>query len=163
MNASASGTPELLRFEKGYFRSYSCQVQWRSNDPVLLYTMRQFEYQNRKTSEPIEPNQADWAQFRRTLESLKVWDWKEDYYTAACDGGGYSLVIEWGGKNLTSRGSNRYPPGFRDFTDSLSKLCGDRIIGQPYSRILPARVEQARREAILRLALRGLARKPRSR
>ena len=58
----------------------------------------------------ITPAPEQWREFRRSLDKLKVWQWRAEYPDpGVCDGTQWSLEIEFADRVLTSHGSNNFP------------------------------------------------------
>ena len=154
--------PDAFRFDMWWFHDYRMNIDWNSATQILQYKMEQRKFQRRTTLEEITPSPRAWTAFKEALETCNVWDWEDIYKPElpVCDGGGCKLEISWDGKTQQTIGSNRYPHHFADFKSALSKLCGDRCIGQPFSRVLSEDVKQARKAQIIRLAIQSLGRKP---
>jgi hypothetical protein len=57
-----------------------------------------------------KPTQAQWAEFRDTLNNLGVWRWEQEYFNdGVLDGMGWSLSIKYATQHLESHGSNSFP------------------------------------------------------
>ena len=61
---------------------------------------------------------ANWVALLQVLDEIDVWSWKPEYKPrdAIDDGGGWSLRIVWGEKEVSSAGENCYP-GTEDHED----------------------------------------------
>ena len=58
----------------------------------------------------INPNGEDWLLFFNALEKIGVWQWQSEYPNpGVCDGTNWSVEIQWGEKEVVSRGDNNYP------------------------------------------------------
>jgi hypothetical protein len=70
-----------------------------------------------------------WVTFRRHLDSAKVWSWRREYIdVGVADGTGWRLQVSYADRQITSRGSNAYPPRkqFEEFRTAVQELTGGR-------------------------------------
>lgn len=90
----------------GGFLGSSYTVELR--DGALVYTSR--EGGGELITTTPRPTAAQWREFRRTLDDLKVWQWRADYSNhGVADGTQWSLDIAYADHSLTTGGSNNYP------------------------------------------------------
>lgn len=107
-------------------------------DGILEYRQAEYGYEYGHP-EYLELSARKWANFRKKLDALGVWDWKptddskmQPPYEnpGVMDGTGWSLKIDWGDRRLQSGGDNNYP-GFpfapSDISLKLSTMVGPRI------------------------------------
>ena len=88
--------------------------------------------------EAVEPSEAAWAEFWRTLSALSAWRWREQYVEMSVrDGTMWTLDIKINDQELHSSGQNAYPPkgrgpsmtrDFRRLLQALSELLGGRAL-----------------------------------
>ena len=93
-------------------------------------------------NEGIKPSVKQWHTFRRTLDRLNVWCWREHYPNphGVCDGTSWSVEIVYTDKAITSGGTNRFPDRngkalgiaterngrtFAEFCQAVSQLVGE--------------------------------------
>ena len=58
----------------------------------------------------ITPTEAQWREFRQTLDDLNVWRWHSEYeHPGILDGMGWSLDIAYDNYEVKSSGANAYP------------------------------------------------------
>ena len=79
-----------------------------------------------------KPSTKDWEEFWQTVDALKVWGWKKDYYNEdISDGTQWGLRIKKQGKRGRKIfGSNAYPEPkgtFNSFIKALNKLSKSKI------------------------------------
>ena len=76
---------------------------------VFTYTMIDTQYRNEQHT-PIQPTETDWRKFRRTLDDLNIWQWRNDYPNPGiCDGTGWSFDIAYSDHAIATQGDNNYP------------------------------------------------------
>jgi hypothetical protein len=89
----------------------------------------------------IEPSAEAWARFRRRLDRLDVWNWKESYSDpGVLDGTGWRISLKYKDRMLDASGSNAYPlpggassnspkpsPHFNAFLQSVQDLIGRKL------------------------------------
>lgn len=98
----------------GGFLGASYSVELR--DGALLYTSYTALEGGRREQkqETLTPTAAQWRDFRRTLDALKVWQWRTNYPNhGVSDGTQWTLDIAYADRSLTTRGDNNYPDGTR--------------------------------------------------
>ena len=88
----------------------------------------------------VAPTQAEWRDFRQTLNELKVWQWQNDYPRGGVvDGTQWLLEITYSDRAMKSRGDNNYPdaagkptgkpeftPVFNRYLAAIEKLIGGK-------------------------------------
>jgi hypothetical protein len=115
--------------------SYSVELK----DGTLIYTASDRGQANiRHTT--ITPTDAAWREFRKTLDELKVWQWRSDYPRGGVvDGTQWLVEIAYSDRSLKSRGDNNYPdaagkptgrpevtPIFNRYLEAVKKLIGGK-------------------------------------
>jgi len=85
--------------------SYSVEL----HDGLLTYTIFGKWRINAK-QETITPTEAQWREFRQTLDDLRIWQWRTDYPSnGVVDGTQWSLDIAYADHTLHTHGDNNYP------------------------------------------------------
>ncbi len=127
---------EVLYFSiGGFFGGYE-RIIWQ--DKKLHH---QFFEQADPEDEEVKPNKVlgvttpstkDWEEFWQTVDALKVWSWKKDYYDEGVDDGlQWELKIKREGRRRRRIfGSNAYPEPkgtFNSFIKALNKLSNSKI------------------------------------
>ena len=104
--ASETGPPKIFNATIGGFLGTSYSVELQKG--VLIYKTQSG---NQRVSQiEIIPTVGQWDEFRRSLDSLKVWQWRLDYPNPQiCDGTQWSLDIEYSDHLLRATGDNNYP------------------------------------------------------
>jgi hypothetical protein len=105
-----SQVPTRFTVGIGGFLGASYSVELR--DGALLYTSYTSPEGGRRNQkqETLTPTAAQWRDFRRTLDDLKVWQWRADYPNhGVSDGTQWSLDIAYADHSLTAHGDNNYP------------------------------------------------------
>ena len=75
------------------------------------------------------PSDEEWMEFSKSLEQLKVWDWKQIYVDSdILDGTQWSLRIRTTSSEIVCYGSNAYPTNYNKFITSINKLTDDAIM-----------------------------------
>lgn len=154
--------PEKLSLRLHEHRNYTCRVEWHPEVESLHYHLNDYGFGSGRLcpAHDLRPGKSDWVRFKRALDTLEVWDWEEEYVVHACDGGDFSLEIQWGKELLKSHGGNRFPPGFGNFTHALSWLCDCRVVGAPFPEIVSREVQRARSQQVARLMFADKLREP---
>jgi len=68
------------------------------------------EYRPDDIQRRVCPSSPAWEHFHQELDSLKVWEWKHEYFNHdICDGTQWKVEIIWGSKKYIAFGSNSYP------------------------------------------------------
>ena len=129
--------PERFTAYIGGFLGASYGIELRAG--TLSYTSSDRGRQNTKHAR-ITPTAVEWREFRRTLDDLKVWQWRTDYPNqGTADGTQWSLDIAYADHSVKSRGDNNYPQAngkpngkpeatetFNRYLVAISKLIGGR-------------------------------------
>ena len=119
----------------GFFGGYE-RIIWKNNK-----LHHQFFEQAYPEDEEVKPNKVlgvttpstkDWEEFWQTVDALKVWNWKKDYYDEGVDDGlQWELKIKRQGRRRRRIfGSNAYPEPkgtFNSFIRALKKLSKSKI------------------------------------
>ena len=127
---------EVLDFSIGGFSGGYERIIWLNN---TLH--HQFFEQAYPEDEEVKPNKVlgvtkpstkDWEEFWQTVDALKVWGWKKDYYNEGIDDGvQWELKIKRQGRRRRRIfGSNAYPEPrgtFDSFIKALNKLSNSKI------------------------------------
>jgi hypothetical protein len=133
--AEPSAVPTHFVARIGGFLGSTYSVELK--DRTLTYTISSKGQTNVRPA-TITPTQADWREFRQTLDELKVWQWQNDYPRGGVvDGTQWLLEISYGDRTLKSRGDNNYPDasgkptGKPEFTPAFSRYLGaiKKLIG----------------------------------
>jgi hypothetical protein len=97
---------------KAYIGSpwHSCNVEFR--DGVTIYS--KWEDGKKRKQTRIFPTPEQWQEFRHSLDSLNVWQWRVNYENPPLvfDGIFWSLDIGYSNQSLHTRGQNNYPDAF---------------------------------------------------
>ena len=96
-------------------------LYWEGNTLVYVETLPSEETRTKK----IRPRKKAWLKFWNDLEQLGVWQWQREYQNKGPeiqDGSFWSISIEYQGKEISSGGSNAYPPKFRQFQEAVENL-----------------------------------------
>ena len=124
-----SSVPNKLSTHIGGFLGASYGLELK--DGALTYTKASRGGSSRE-QKTITPTAAQWDEFRRTLDELKVWQWRADYpNSGVMDGTHWSLDIDYSDHALHARGSNNYP-------DANGKPNGSPESTQTFKRYLAA-------------------------
>jgi len=82
----------------------------------------------------IKPTPKEWSEFRHDLDSINVWQWRDDYVAHdILDGGGWSLEVKYADKRVKSAGENAYPG-----TNGEPTKVQDGKTTEPYRRLMNA-------------------------
>jgi hypothetical protein len=117
----------------GFFGGYE-RVIWQNNKINYQFFERSFydDEEPDKVLSVTAPSTKDWEEFWQTVDALKVWSWKKDYYNEDIkDGTQWGLRIkkqEKRGRKIF--GSNGYPEPkgtFNSFIKALNKLSNSKI------------------------------------
>jgi hypothetical protein len=138
----ADSEPTALEIYVGNFAGASYGVWW--DGARLVYESFVAGY-NEREEIALQPSQAAWDRFWRTLESAGVWDWAKRYEPAARleradeirDGTHWSLTIAHGERAVESSGDSAGPGApdldvsrrFTALTEAVSRLAGGRPFG----------------------------------
>ena len=97
------------------------------------------------------PSAEEWKEFSKSLEQLKVWDWKQRYDSDILDGTQWSLLVRttrylmaqspFGTlddktvpySEIKCGGSNAFPPNFSKFITSINKLINQDYFAGGYA------------------------------
>lgn len=100
--------PVKLAFFMGGFFGTNHSVKLENG--VLKYKL--FEAHPDYPQKQIEviPSTRKWINFRRKLDAINVWKWKNQYDDPdVCDGTQWEFEVDYGVKKIQSDGSNSYP------------------------------------------------------
>ena len=80
----------------------------------------------------ISPTVIQWADFRKTLDSIPIWNWKTNYIAPYVrDGTQWLIDIAYSNRSITINGSNAYPgttnilertAEFNDYLNAVKRL-----------------------------------------
>jgi len=88
----------------------------------------------------ITPTPAQWAEFRRALDTQKVWRWQKNYSKANVpDATSWSLKIEYPDRSVVAAGVGAFPDRSTDralpkYAFNRYQLALQELIGQPFGR-----------------------------
>ena len=125
---------EVLDFSiGGFFGGYE-RIVLQNNKLHHQFFERSF-YEDEEPDKVLSlttPSTKDWEEFWQTIDVLKVWGWKKDYYNEDIkDGTQWNLRIKKKGKRGRKIfGSNDYPEPkgtFNSFIKALNKLSKSKI------------------------------------
>lgn len=127
--AEPSAVPKRFNAYIGGFMGASYKLEL--HDGVLTYTAFGGGHSNPK-QKTIKPTEAQWREFRQTLDELKVWQWRDKYpNNGTMDGTQWSLDIAFADRALKTRGDNNYP-------DATGKPNGEPETTKAFTRYLAA-------------------------
>ncbi len=108
-----------MKFDIGHWQSRKKLVF--KNDEISLPASDAFSYQ--EFPDIIVPSTSDLAVFSKSLDELKVWEWKKYYSNSnIMDGVQWGLTIQTDSKELDSGGSNDFPANIYRFIQSINQL-----------------------------------------
>jgi hypothetical protein len=105
--------PERLRISIGGYFGSCYEVKLKKGR--LTYTHWPPRESSSREPEPqreeIQPSAKQWQTFRKSLDQLNIWCWREDYPNPpeVCDGTNWSVEIAYTDKAIVSGGSNCFP------------------------------------------------------
>ena len=82
--------------------------------------------------EEFRPEPAQWRLFLRQIEEIGLWSWASEYRLPSGEIGdsatetSWSLSINLGFRDLTSRGEGTFAPGFVEYLRAVRELLGGR-------------------------------------
>lgn len=104
---ASSVLPERFSASIGGYMGSSYSVELR--DSVLTYITADLHYSN-PAHTVIQPTDAQWREFRQTIDTLNVWRWLNDYPNpGVCDGARWSFDVAYSDRAITTGGDNNYP------------------------------------------------------
>lgn len=129
--------PNRLLISTGRFMGASFSVELRG--ARVQYRVADPGY-GEPDGELLTPTDEQWRAFRRALESIGVWQWRDTYPNPrVCDGTRWRVEIAYDDAEVVSRGDNNYPRAdgspsenpepteqFRRLTGAVSALTGGR-------------------------------------
>ena len=125
---------ETLNFFIGGFGGGYERIIWQNNKINYQFFEKSFydDEDPDKVLNEKEPSTKDWEEFWQTVDALKVWGWKKDYYNEGIDDGlQWELKIKREGRRRRRIfGSNAYPEPkgtFNSFIKALNKLSNSKI------------------------------------
>ena len=108
-----------MKFDIGHWQSRKKLVF--KNDEISLPASDAFSYQ--EFPDIIVPSASELAVFSKSLDELKVWEWKKYYSTSnIMDGVQWGLTIRTDSKEFDSGGSNDFPSNIYRFIQSINQL-----------------------------------------
>lgn len=116
-----------MRFRAGIegFRGPSYSVELKAGD--IRYSAR--EPGSETTISTIRATPSQWCEFRRSLDDLGMWEWREAYSNPkVLDGTQWDLDIAYADHSLRTQGFNDYPKSFTAYLSAVEKLVG----GKPF-------------------------------
>ena len=133
-----------LEFEIGGFHQGHERLVLESNKISVIG-----DYQ--ETLVTHNPSDEDWKEFSKSLEQLKVWDWKQRYDSDILDGTQWSLLVRTTRylmaqspfatsddkpvpySEINCWGSNSFPPDFSKLITSINKLINQDYFAGGYA------------------------------
>jgi hypothetical protein len=129
--------PRFLEAYVGSFNGFSYGVCW--DGTTLVYESFEPGYQRRQQL-LLNPSQAQWRRFWRSMDQLAVWEWGKRYEpgerfepeNVVRDGTYWSLTLVHGGRAVESSGDNSGPDArdldessaFAGFCEAIARLTG---------------------------------------
>lgn len=135
--ALANDAPEVFTASVGGTEGTSYSVELR--DGIIFYSDHAFD--PKASQARIKVSAEDWREFRKSLDNLKVWDWRPDYPNPGNikDGTQWAVTLQFADRKLVSKGDNNYPDAsgkpvgkpdcsesFNAFLAAVKKLIGGR-------------------------------------
>jgi len=108
--------------------SFTHAYELKLRDGELYY----YEFQPNPTGDKhiqpvkLQPTDAQWKDFRRTLDKCAVWQWQKNYEANILDGWGWGLKIQYGDRQLDSGGFNNSPESFEEVLRAAERLAGGK-------------------------------------
>jgi hypothetical protein len=94
-------------------------------------TFTYFEWHlDSKASGPLNVgNFGSVEHFKKTIYSMNIWEWEEDYQTEGIvvDGTSWSVNLKTKGKTYESRGLDSFPDQWKEFCEAVSNLVGKKF------------------------------------
>lgn len=106
--ASEAVLPTTFKFSMSFAPGPSGHSLVWDGEALIRYEGPHF-FGEAKITKTVTPSAEQWRAFWQKMEEVKVWEWRPRYYTPAYDGVTWGLVLEHGGRKVTSGGSNGYP------------------------------------------------------
>jgi hypothetical protein len=135
-STSIAQQPSRFQAEVGTFGGHVYNVELRS--ATLVY---EDSVGFTKSTVVLTPSRQQWRAFRRALDEIGVWSWRERYEPDGVifDGTGWSLSLRYPDRSLVTEGGNCYPDAhgerssttevtatFRQFEAAVEALLGGR-------------------------------------
>lgn len=77
--------------------------------------------------ERFQPTEDQWQDFRRSLDELQVWQWKDEYRSNhITDGAEWSLQIDYGDRAVNTQGCDSFPENFTALRSAVTRLLGGK-------------------------------------
>jgi len=108
--------------------SFSHAYELKLRDGELYY----YEFQPNPTGDKyVQPvklalTNAQWKDFRRTLDRCAIWQWQKMYDGRMLDGWGWGLKIRYSDHLLESEGANSSPESFEEVLRAVERLAGGK-------------------------------------
>ena len=131
--AQTNAAPQVFKATIGGFLGTTYSVELRGD--TLVYSVA--DGPKKASPKEVTPTTKQWNQFRRSLDEIKVWQWRTNYPNpGAYDGTQWSVDIRYPDRALKAEGDNNYPdragkPGglkvtktFGLYTAAIRKLLG---------------------------------------
>ena len=122
----------VTKIERGLLPAHSLQL----DGETLVHTIR---FGADTQTQRITPSRAQWAAFRRALDTQKVWRWQAKYQANVADSTSWSLKIEYADRSLAAAGIGAAPsrsddPALPKYPFAHYQLALQVLIGQPFAR-----------------------------
>lgn len=100
--------PYKLEFYIGGFTGPNHSVKFENG--VLKYNLFEAHPDYPQKQIEVAPSTRRWINFRRKLDTINVWKWKNQYVDPdVCDGTQWEFEVDYGVKKIQSEGNNSYP------------------------------------------------------
>ncbi|MDW7772283.1 MAG: hypothetical protein SCH71_05260 [Desulfobulbaceae bacterium] len=134
---SGASIPQKLKVRIGGILGSWYSVRIKGSD--LLYRIHKDEDEDDFKELKINPGEQQWRDFRKALDDIGIWQWKEEYPNPGeADSTQWFVELEWDGRTIKSSGDSNFPiadgnpeneaemsPTFDRFLDAVRKLIGD--------------------------------------
>jgi hypothetical protein len=109
MSSGADSPPIPKHFSASIGGFMGSSYQLELQDGTLTHTTFSGGHGNPRRA-TVTPTAAQWREFRKTLDALRVWQWRADYpRNGAVDGTQWALDIAYADHALKTYGNNSYP------------------------------------------------------
>jgi hypothetical protein len=122
--------PKQFEFFEGHAYTGSESVKWQHDKLVFLKRVASMKGDGlfNETVEQLTPTPEAWQHFLARVDSLGIWQWKSDYSDpkrSMPDGDSWALTLNYGAKQLRSRGYNAVPANYSELRAAVYKLLED--------------------------------------